>query len=209
MISLLPFYSAARWRTIKSGLNVDILRRIDEVATSPKWWFGLALVILAGLVFMPVVQVPRLPAWPFSKIELTTIPTTLRLQFNDAGAKPEEIERRNISWTYTNFDDRRPVTPTQKYVCDPPYVDAKGSAGISTLITQPSNCSYVDFPNFETVRNLTIFLSFTEPISAREIRLNSHGATLPKESHAISGNIGYVTFHGDVTRTILDIEVVN
>jgi hypothetical protein len=197
------------WRKLKSRLSAGTLVEMSAIATSPRWWFGALFILLAALIFMPVIQVPRWPTWPFSRTELTTIPTKLRLQFNEAGVNPEEIENHNLKWTWFGFSQQRKGPPTQKYVCDVGGMD-KPLFGQTTTILSPTSCTNVDFPNFSDVQNGLIFLSFTKPISTKSIQLNSHGATLPKwEVHALSSNLGYIYFHGDLTRMILDIEVAN
>ena len=62
------------WKTTKARLkSIGALGGINEIATSPKWWFGILFVVLLALIFTPIVQTPRWPSWPFSKVELSTI----------------------------------------------------------------------------------------------------------------------------------------
>jgi hypothetical protein len=197
------------WQKVKPKLNAGILKELGTVAVSPRWWFGTLLVLLAALIFMPVIQAPRWPSLPFSRTELTSIPTKLRLQFNAKNAFPEEIEKQNLSWTAVNYTETRKEEPSQKYVCDP------HTTGTITLQSPLSlggvpNCSYLDFPNYAEVPNWVIFLTFTRPISAKNIKLNSHGAPLPKwDTGALTESLGYLYFHGEMAHMILDVEVVN
>ena len=172
---------------------------MSAVATSPRWWFGTLFILLAALIFTPVIQVPRWPTWPFSRTELTSISTTLRLQFNAVGRQPEEIETHKIHWTSANYDERRKETPDRKYVCDPNTINTTGIPNYSSAIilgqSNLPNCSYVDFPNYHEVINTILFLTFDQPISAKHIKLNPHGAELPKyDIDPLSEKLGTIYF---------------
>jgi hypothetical protein len=208
VIAALPVhFTWVFWQKIKPRLSVGILHELSTIAVSPKWWFGSLLVLLAALILTPVVEVPRWPTLPFSRTEWTTIPTTLRLQFNAKDTYPEEIDKRNLSWTAISYTETRKEAPSQKYVCDPNSTPNTGLITIQPLIP---NCSYLDFPNYAEVPNWVIFLTFTKPISAKDIKLNPHEAPLPKwDRGALSENLGYLYFHGEMAHMILDIEVVN
>ena len=195
------------WQRLKPRLGAGFLRELSTIAVSPKWWVGTLLIFLSALIFMPVVQIPRWPTLPFSRTELMTLPTSLRLQFNAVGEKPEEIEAHNLHWTVVSYDEQRKQTPDRKYVCDPNSL----SGGIT--LTQPllgqsiaPNCSYVDFPNYHEVINTILFLTFDQPISAKQIKLNPHGAQLPKwDTDTLSNKIATVYFHGEMAHMILDV----
>ena len=209
----LPVHLAwAFWQRIKPRLGSVVIVEIGTIATSPRWWFGLLLVLLSALIFAPVIQVPRWPTLPFSRTELTTIPTMLRLQFNASGTKPEEIERHNLNWTWSSFQELREKEPTKKYLCEPSNSDSLnlGANPLGANNLFGNKCSFFDFPNYDAVTNIGIFLAFERSISAKNIKLNSHGATLPKwEISFLSNQIAYLRFRGDLVRMILDVQVVN
>jgi hypothetical protein len=209
------FLGSVFWRAAKARLGAGIVMKVNTLATSPGWWLACVFVLVAGLVFTPVVQQPRMPSWPLSRVELTTVPTTLRLQFNESGAKPEQIDSHNVEWAWTTIEGQRPGEPSKKYVCDRSSIQS-GISGSGTISTVPSlsfntpRCEDVDFPRYVSIRKWVIFLTFLKPISAKNIRLNSHGAPLPKsETGALTERLGYISFDSDLTRMILDFEVVN
>jgi hypothetical protein len=196
------------WQKVKTWLTAGMLKELGSIATSPKWWFGLLLIALAAFIFMPVIEIPRWPTIPFSRTELTTLPTTLRLQFNAVGKQPEQIDAHNIHWAALNYDEQRKETPDRKYVCDPASLSTIPSLTISGRIGP--DCSYVDFPNYHEVINTIIFLTFDHKISAKRIKINSHGAELPKwDVSDLNGKIATIYFHGEMAHMILDIEVMN
>ncbi len=197
------------WQKVKLRLSAGILKELSAVAVSPRWWFGSLFLLLMALIFTPVIQVPRWPSWPFSRTELITIPTTLRLQFNGVDQKPEEIELRNLHWAVASYDEQRKETPDRKYVCDP---NSMSAGGLNYPLGQSSlpNCSYVDFPNYHEIINTILFLTFDRAISAKQIKLNSHGAELPKwDTATLNDKLATIYFHGEMAHMILDVEVVN
>lgn len=93
VIGALPVHLAwVFWQKVKPWLGATTLRELSAIAVSPRWWFGSILILLAALIFEPVIAVPRWPTLPFSRTELATIPTTLRLQFNAVDAKPKKLK---------------------------------------------------------------------------------------------------------------------
>jgi len=201
-------YAAVFWNFVRKKLPKGATAEINTIATSPRWWLGLLLVLLASLVFMPVIQRPRWPSWP--QTTLSTIPTSLRLQFNAKGTNPQEIEKQNIEWAASSVIERRQGGTEQKYVCDPNSRSNPLSSLTNPSLAPSMNCAYESVPQYVELQNWIIFLSFEKPIAAKEIKVNSHGAPLPKwETSSLSNNVGYIYFHGDLTRLILDIEVLN
>jgi hypothetical protein len=94
------------WTRLKPRLAVTgLLPQANVIATSIRWWLGALLIALAALVFAPVLQTPRWPSWP--KMTLSTIPTSLRLQFNARGTTPQEIGRQNIEWAFASPSEMR------------------------------------------------------------------------------------------------------
>jgi hypothetical protein len=170
----------------------------------------LLLVVIAALIFMPVIGRPRWPAWP--RTELSTIPTSLRLQFNAPGTTPQEIEKRNIEWTAFSYIEKRKKETSRKYVCEPdkapsPSPNILGGVTLGGSLSTP--CSYQDFTNYDDIKHWIIFLAFAEQIAATNIKLNTHGATLPKWDQSLTQGLGTIHFYGDLTRIILDVEVAN
>jgi hypothetical protein len=210
-IAALPVHLAwVFWERLKPRIGSRPLIELNSIATSPRWWFGGLFVLLSALVYSPVVQAPRWPTFPLSRTEMTTLPTTLRLQFNSVGSKPEGIEEHNIKWAITSYDEQRKETPDRKYVCDPNTVN-QGITTTTPLFGQPQmNCSYVDFPNYHEVLNTILFLAFDQPISSKTIKLNAHGATIPKwDISTLNNRLATIYFHGEMAHMILDVEVVN
>jgi hypothetical protein len=201
-------YAAVFWNFVRTKLPKAATVEINAIATSPRWWFGTLLTLLWVIIFMPIIQAPRWPSLPFSRVELTTIPTTLRLQFNAVDKRPEEIEARNIHWTVANYDEQRKQSPDRKYVCDSPPPPNFGVVAPSLLGDQ--NCAYRDIPSYHEVINTILFLTFDRPISAKQIKLNPHGADLPKwDAETLNDKLATIYFHGDMAHMILDIEVTN
>ena len=134
----------------------------------------------------------------------------MRLQFNAAGKYPQEIETHNLHWTTIIYQEQRKETPDRKFVCDPSSINGSGTAITPVFPAQLPNCSYVDFPTYHEVDNTVVFLTFEKPISAKQIKLNSHGADLPKwDTGELTQNLGSIYFHGEMAHMILDVEVVN
>src|SRR6266481_1221161 len=80
-------YAAVFWNYVRTKLPKGAAVEINAIATSPRWWLGLTLVVLTALISMPVIERPRWPSWP--RTELSTEPTLLRLQFNARGSEPD------------------------------------------------------------------------------------------------------------------------
>jgi hypothetical protein len=212
VIGALPVHLAwVFWQRAKTWLTAGQIHDLGAIAVSPKWWFGALLTLVWILVTMPIIQTPRLPSWPWSRVELSAISTTLKLQFNAAGSPPEEIGANNLHWSSASYDEQRKQSPDRKYVCDPNSMPTPGTVvGSSLFAPQSPNCSYVDFPSYHEVINTILFLTFDRPISAKQIKLNSHGAELPKwDTSALNDKLATIYFHGDMAHMILDIEVVN
>jgi hypothetical protein len=201
------------WQKAKTWLTAGQIRDIGAIAVSPKWWFGAVLVLVWVLVTMPIVSAPRWPSWPFSKAELATLPTTLKLQFNALGMKPEEISANNIHWAVASYDEQRKETPDRKYVCDtePPPNYGLGTSSLIIGGQGQPNCAYRDIPSYHEVINTILFLTFDRPISAKDVKLNAHhGAQLPKwDKDTLNSGLATIYFHGDMANLILDVEVVN
>jgi hypothetical protein len=172
---------------------------INMIATSPRWWLGLIMLALAAVIFMPVIARPRAPSWP--RTQLSTIPTMLRLQFNAKGADPREIDKKNVAWTFASPTETRLTGKKELKVCEP------------TQVLFPAGnprCESAEVPQFSDVANWIVFLSFPQEIAAKDVTVNAHGAALPKwEVKGISNHGAYVYFHGDLTRMVIDFEVIN
>lgn len=206
---------AALWPRIRQRLSAPMVVGLSGIATNPRWWFGSLALFVAVVAFYPVVQVPRWPTW-LLRTEWTTLDTSLRLQFNDQGTAPQTISGNNVRWTWLTVDTIRSGAPKKLYVCDP---ESLKRDNLGVYPTQPSvlsgllggpRCETVESPTYEVTKGGVIFLAFARPISAKEIRLNSHGVALPKwDVVGLTDHLGYIRFHGTMSRMILDVEVVN
>jgi hypothetical protein len=202
------------WEKIKPRLAKGVVLEIGTIATSPRWWFGLLFLLIAALIFTPVIQVPRWPSWP--RTALATIPTSLRLQFNAVGVNPEEIEKRNIDWTTYRYTETKKAGAHTRKICteNQPPPQPYSQLGATQLFITPSqpsiNCAEETFPDYADNRYVTFILFFPVTIEAKEIKLNSHGAVLPQwEKLSVSGNSAVIRFNGELTRMILDVEILN
>jgi hypothetical protein len=191
------------WTRLKPRLaGTGLLPQASAVATSIRWWLGALFIALAALVFAPVIQSPRWPSWP--KTTLSTIPTSLRLQFNARGTIPQEIGRQNIEWTFASPMEKRLTGKNEQKLCEPQsFVLTPGALGAGA--TGTPRCNTIEIPEYADVPNWIIFLSFTDPITAKDIKLDTHGAQLPKwEVNGLSEHGAYVYFHGDLIRMVVD-----
>lgn len=203
------------WTRLKPKFAMTgLLPQASAIATDLRWWLGALFVVLAALVFAPVIQKPRLPSWPHTA--LATIPTSLRLQFNAVGVNPEEIERRNIDWNIYRYTETKKAGTHTRKICteNQPQSPAYPQLGTTQLFMTPSqpsiNCSDETFPDYADNRYVTFVLFFPVTIEAKEIKLNSHGAVLPQwEKVSISGNTAVIRFNGELARMILDVEILN
>jgi hypothetical protein len=207
VIAALPVHLAwVFWTKIKPHLGAGVLAESSVIATSPRWWFGMLFVALTALVMAPTLQVPRWPSWPRS--ELSTIPTSLKLQFNAKGTAPQEIERKNVEWKLASPTENRLTGKKEQKLCEPLSITA-GSTFLGNGQSTP-RCNTIEIPEYTDVTNWIIFLSFVDPIAAKEIKINGHGATLPKyEVSALTEHGAYIFFHGDLTRMVIDFQIVN
>jgi hypothetical protein len=213
LIALPVHLSWVFWSTVKSWLSIGTLKELRAIANNPRWWFASILVVLAALIFMPLISTPRMPSWPFSRTELATLRTSLRLQFNAVETKPQQIDAQNVHWSVAGYDEQLKQTPDRKYVCDPDSIASLSSPSntlslLSTLKTP--TCSYVDFPNYHEVINTILFLTFDQSIAAKKIVLDAHGAELPKwDVDTLNDKVATVYFHGEMAHMILDVDVEN
>jgi hypothetical protein len=98
-------YAAVFWNFVRQRLPGGTTAEINAIATSPRWWLGVMLLGSAAFIFSPFVEQQR---WPFTYVfgygkaplPVGWTATSLRLQFNASGARPQEIEARNIEWTW-------------------------------------------------------------------------------------------------------------
>jgi hypothetical protein len=76
---------------------------------------------------------------------------------------------------------------------------------------QPSyHCSDEKFPDYADYRHVMFILTFPTVIQAKEIKLNSHGAGLPKwTTISMSKNSAVIRLDDELSRMILDVEVLN
>lgn len=93
--------------------------------------------------------------------DTTFIPTHLRLQFNEANLKPEEIDNANIHWSWSTLTQR-----VGKECLDTPY-------GKSCYQIQPRG----DKNDFDQ-ETVILVLVFDKPISYKDIVVNFHRANL-------------------------------
>jgi hypothetical protein len=195
------------WTRLKPKFAyTGLLPQASAIATDLRWWLGAVLIFLAAMVFSPIIQTPRWPSWPRSA--LGTVPTSLRLQFNALGSNPEEIEKHNIGWTiYRDTETKKTGTHTKR-VCPETTI----TLGQFTLppVDPSANCSDETFPDYTDFKYVTFILFFPVTIEAKDIKLNSHGAELPRwEKLSMSGNSAAIRFSGEPTRMILDVEILN
>jgi hypothetical protein len=201
------------WQKVKPRLNAGILKELGVVAVSPRWWFGALLALLAALIFTPIIQVPRLPSWP--RTALATIPTSLRLQFNSVGADPEQIENRNVEWSIYRYTETKKTGTYTRKICtenQTPPVPAYGTTQFLITTPQPPsiNCSDESFPEYTDSKYVTLILFFPIALEAKDIKLNSHGAALPKwEKISTSKNSAVIRFNGELSHMIFDVEILN
>jgi hypothetical protein len=137
-------------------------------STNPNYIAPAFMLLLLALILSPFVEQQR---WPFAHLPTGRSPppaewgqTSLRVQFNSSGAKPQEIEAKNIEWAW--------ATPTQARVRQP-----NPSCVPTTLqaLTDP-NCSLI-----ESTQEWIVFLVFVQPIQLPgKITIDAHGAILPK-----------------------------
>lgn len=129
------------------------------------------------------------------------IPTSLRLQFNGSGERPQEIEAKNVEWTWNIYQTK---TLQEK----PPCINDTLSAPAISIL---GNCysSFSTRYDVLTTNNWVLFLVFLQPISGKkEVKVDAHGATIPEwKSFSLSNRKTYIEFKGDITRLVLDISV--
>jgi hypothetical protein len=154
------------------------------------------------------------------------VTTSLRLQFNASGTKPQEIEARNVEWTWLTPVEKRQIGVIKKSVCENSMstITANSTAttglgvglglGLGSGLSLGSHgCVYPqveEFPQYEDVKNWVLFLVFLSPTQARDIKVDSHGAALPKwEKYSLSERKVYLLFQGDLKNMVLAIDVVD
>jgi hypothetical protein len=122
------------------------------------------------------------------------IPTSLRLQFNAAGEAPQEIDAQNVKWTFVRINE---FIALQQASCPPNPL----------TLTNPASCLLPSPATATTAQNLLIFLSFSQPITAKKIKLDSHKAKIPEwDKTAQTETFAVLRFHGEPTNMILDIQ---
>lgn len=123
-------------------------------------------------------------------------PTSLRVQFNDNGERPQEISSQNVDWSWDTI-----ASSTQTLL--PPCPSG-------TIIQ--INCSSIASSqyNYENKTIWIIFLAFLTPLSqAYDVKVDGHGAKLPEwHSYQADNRMVYLEFEGDLTRMVVDINVI-
>jgi hypothetical protein len=203
-------YAAVFWNYVRTKIPKVATIEINAIASSLRWWLALILLAVVALVFMPVIEHPRWPSWP-PRTALTTVPTSMRLQFNASGEKPEEIEKRNMDLSIQRYTETKKTRDSTRRICTE---NAQAPPVIFTTPLYPSppsyTCSDETFPQYADTRYVMFMLSFPYGIEPKEIKLNSHGANLPKwETVSLTGNSAIIRFSGELSRMVLDVEVVN
>jgi hypothetical protein len=214
VIVALPVHLAwVFWQRLKVRLGRGVVLEIGTIATSPRWWFALLFVLLSALIFTPVIQTPRWPTVPFSRTALTTVSTFMRLQFNASGEQPEEIARQNIDWTTQRYIETVKSGEHKRRICTEitPSPPQPYTGTLQIMPIQPSyNCSDETFPEYVSHRYVMFILTFPKVIQLKEIKINSHGAGLPNwKTISSSDNSAVIRFDGELSRMILDVEVLN
>lgn len=209
-------YAAVFWNFVRTKLPKGAAIKINAIATSPRWWLALILVTLSIIIFMPVIEHPRWPSWP--KTTLSMIPTSLKLQFNARGSTPQQIGKQNVEWTYVMPIETRQTGKKEEKICVPkPPVGLSGGGNFSfgqpptSLSIVPEEvCKSTEIPIYTDTSNWIIVFAFPTEIAAKEIKVNTFGANIPKwDVGGLSNHGGYIFFHGDLTRVILEFSVVN
>jgi hypothetical protein len=179
--------------------------KLKAIALDVRWIVAALFVALLALAAVPYVEQRRFPyAYllgigpnpPAAPNEFT--PTSLRLQFNSLGARPHEIDAKNIKWV---------LTPTEEFIslkegntCPSPSI--LGTPNLTFCTPTP--------PTAVTARNWFLFLSFSAPIAAKKIELDSHGAKLPKwDEIELTDKQAVLRFHDNLPPMILDIRASN
>ena len=124
------------------------------------------------------------------------VPTSLRLQFNASGDKPQEISSQNVDWSWDVITE---PTQTLKPPCQP------GAALF------PTDCSTLTLPMYDygTKSTWIIFLAYLTPLTRNyDVKIDAHGAKLPKwNTYQADKRMVYLEFNGDLSRLVLDISV--
>lgn len=161
-----------------------------------------ALFVIAGFVLWPKGQSGTFASTgqesPTPQADMN-ISTSLRLQFNAKGKRPEEIEAKNIEWTFASPTEMR-VKPDDP-VCSLTNLNRPAYPACPLLLGTA--------PIIESNDEWIIFLTFLKPTKIKELKLDSHGSDLPKwDVHALSTRKAYIWLHGNVTNTIVDITAI-
>lgn len=209
MASILALCSAF-WYKIRPKIWTGLANSTVAFANNAWSWFLMLVLLLFSLTFSPVALIwsdrsgsPIAMNTPnVAPPSVPTIATSLRLQFNASGDKPQEIETKNIEWAWDVSTFTTQKMATSKPPC-PPF---------PSLSTTLAPCTDSIIPVFETEKEYkwVIYLVFLQPVMGRkELKVDAHGATLPKwKTYFLTDRKAYVQFDGDLARIVMDIEVV-
>lgn len=113
--------------------------------------------------------------------EITSSPTSIKLQFNDKNALPVEISKENIFSWYSFYN----------------------IVGMQEIRTDGK----ID-EEFLREKTWTIFLLFENPINIDQILINGHGGKMPRyEVKQSSSKHAIIYFYGDLVGLVLSIEM--
>jgi hypothetical protein len=140
----------------------------------------------------------------------SAIPTSVQLQINSPNEAPVWIGGENID----DVDWFFPVEAVTKQCPDKSVTSSTSPFGdISSSFSTPPACSSSSIlapqTYVETRNSWVFFILFKKPISYSDIKIDAHGAGLPKwESVYKTKNFAVIWIHGDPPPMILDIKAV-
>jgi len=190
----------------------------------------IGIVAYASVQFQPSIpfisaKIPEAEKQPRDAVDdianVNVLPTKIRILFKHAG-KPEEIDAKNITWTW--------MIPTE-HVKNPNYAPAPVTSPSPS--STPSYGGFV-FPSPMPIPELTpgttllvpslnvlteleyigvstwmIFLVFDHKISYKNIVIDDHGSGLSKPEIWIRPSYAIVWFHCEINNALVDFTMKN
>jgi hypothetical protein len=186
---------------------------ISKAARDARVWIAVLLLFFLYGVAPDIYRRATAPATLTGAIGVMPIGTTsegasvvttsLRLQFNAAG-DATEIDAKNIKWRAINPEQTDIAENSILFGSCPPG-NATFSTGSSLQLGGSNKTICVS-----KTKTWVIVLSFENSIPFRKIRLNAHGADLPKwENVSMTETSALLWFHGELKNMVLDIIPVN